>query len=179
MKHKATVVVGALCSLGMMASPAVADNGDDSVPPPDKFQACGTTVTVTTLVDETKGTVIRENARKTVTRFTGKLVLRITAQDGRRISRLDVSGPATVTEHKNGRRLEVKGTGRNFFSAMSPSEAREFREEGLPKIFFEQGPYRVVEKFDKQGNVTDVRVAGIGKVTSVCKLLDDRKRDDD
>ena len=115
-----------------------------------------------------------ETKRQRVVYVSGKLVVKITAPDGRSIPRLDISGPALITETKlrNGNtRALIQGQGRNLFSPENPVQACAFKRAGLPRYFFEEGPFTAVETVNAEGKTIRAKVRDIGKVTSVCTLL--------
>lgn len=130
-----------LLALSTAVLPAAAnDGGGEWVPAPSEdfdAEGCGTTLHVSSPVDEQRARTTTDSAGNTIIETRGRLVTKIVTDDGRQL-RKDITGPVRITQFTRGDTM-VELTGRSMAFPGDPAQAAEFVEEGLPEIWFSAG----------------------------------------
>ena len=167
-KSKSLLMLAAAAPL-VLATPALAAPPDRIEPaPPTTITACGTTVTITEVVQRERSR-FQETEDGFTNRITGARKVRVST-DSRSVL-LNVSGPGKVT--RQGNTLTIKGAGRNLVFPTTPEERAVQLAAGLPELALLIGGYEVVFTLDPS---TGQRLSAeeprrAAQVIDVCELL--------
>jgi hypothetical protein len=165
---KSLFVLAATAPL-VLATPALAAPPDRVEPvPPTTITACGTTVTITEVVQRE-----RSRFQETEDGFTNKITgaHKVRVSTGSQSVLLSVSGPAKIT--RQGSTLTIKGAGRNLVFPTTPEDRAVQLAAGLPELALLIGGYEVVFTLDPD---TGQRISAeeprrAAQVIDVCQLL--------
>jgi hypothetical protein len=140
MKNRTTTRAGlvagtVVCSFALAGGPAAAAPPIPLEPePPLTLEACGTTVTITDVVNMGR---IHVKEGEAASKITGRLVVMVSTPDGRSAT-LNVSGPAKITPTATG--IELSARGRNLLFATTEGERRIQAALGIPTLALTSGP---------------------------------------
>ena len=148
MRTRLVLLATALLAGGGLASPAVAAPPFERFPANPEpftfpFEVCGTTVTITELVQ-------REKINLKNMRVTGALKLRITNEVTGQSTVVNASGPGTFISTVNPDGTEtVTGAsqGRSLFTPFTEADLAKSAAMGLPEIFVTSGPVTTTAVF--------------------------------
>jgi len=128
----------ALVTFGLAAGPAVAATDSGWAPvgpsPDEQVRACGTTLTVSEVVNEVEMRTREDDQGNTRTDIRGRYVVKVTAPDGRKV-RLNNSGPYSVFDYANGDTF-VTVAAPGLIYPFDPAERAAFKAAGLPAVFY-------------------------------------------
>lgn len=141
MRTRSILLSTALLAAGAFATPALAAPPFERFPSNPEpftfpFEVCGTTVTITELVQ-------REKINLKNMRVTGALKLLVTNADTGESTVVNASGPVTQTSTLNPDGTETvtfNSQGRSLFTPFLAADLEKSRAAGLPDIFVTSGP---------------------------------------
>lgn len=122
--------------LGAGTASAGTDTGwvPDGPNDPTSISACGTTLTITDVVNKVEHRTLTDNRANEITDYRGAYVVRVAAPDGRKAV-LDNSGPYRRITSANGA-VFYDITTPAFVYAFDAVEVAAFKKAGLPSAFY-------------------------------------------